>query len=175
MKAKFIVMSLIFTLTAVLFIVGSPVDPPKVLDQNKINAGRITPVICLKPDLKIWQGIGHCGQEFAFSYQCSNELEKAGIHKSPPCWSVWVENGGKTASPACKAKLTFKSGVYPHNVLTFLADIPALAPGGRHFLQFSIGAGYYILLSDTVEITLDSTNIVDECSETNNKATWRYR
>jgi len=175
MKLKFVVMSLIFTLTAVLFIVGNPVDPAKVSPQTKINAERFTPTICLKPDLRVWQGIGHCGQEFAFSYQCSNELEKAGIHKSPGCWSLWAENAGKGASPACKAKLTFKSGLYPHGVLTFEADIPALAPGGRHFVQFAIGPGYYILLSSTAEMTLDSTNLVDECSETNNKATWNYR
>lgn len=174
MKAKLIILSLIISLSAVLILTGSPVDPPKILDQKKI-VDRPIPVICMKPDLKVWQGIGNCGQEFAFSYTCANELEKAGIHKSPPCWSLWVENGGKTASPACKAKLTFKSGVYPHSVLTFEANIPSLAPDGRHFLQFSIGNGYYILISDNIEITLDSTNVVDECNENNNKATWRYR
>lgn len=175
MKAKLIILSLIISLSAVLILTGSPVDPPKVLDQKKINAERVAPIICLKPDLKVWQGIGHCGQEFAFSYTCAGELEKAGIHKAPPCWSLWIENGGKTASPACKAKLTFKSGVYPHNVLTFDANVPALAPNGRHLLQFAIGTGYYILISDNIEITLDSTNVVDECNENNNKATWRFR
>jgi hypothetical protein len=175
MKLKFVVMSLILTLTATVFILGISNDTAKVSPQTKVNVERITPTICLKPDLRVWQGIGHCGQEFAFSYQCSNELEKAGIHKSPGCWSLWAENAGKTASPACKAKLTFKSGLYPHSILTFEANIPALAPGGTHFVQFAIGPGYYILISDTAEITLDSTNLVDECSETNNKATWRYR
>jgi hypothetical protein len=174
MKPKFIVMSLILIVTATLFILGTSNDTPQLTPQAKITAGRTLPTICLKPDLRVWQGIGHCGQEFAFSYQCSNELEKAGIHKSPPCWSLWAENAGKGASPACKAKLTFKSGLYPHGVLTFEADIPALAPG-RHFVQFAIGTGYYILLSSAAEITLDSTNLVDECSETNNKATWNYR
>ena len=173
MKSKLLLLSLVSI--AVLFILGTADDPPKISPQTNIAAERIKPVLCMKPDLKVWQGIGNCGLEFAFSYTCSNELEKAGIHKSPPCWSLWVENAGKTASPACKAKLTFKSGVYPHSVLNFEANIPALAPDGRHFLQFSIGNGYYILISDNIEITLDSTNIVDECNETNNKATWRYK